>query len=109
MPRASLEHISRQIPPQAHTPMYVWHRYWSRKTWNVVGSYIENYCPPDGIVFDPFAGSGVVAVEAARRGRRAIICDLNPAANLITEITLRPLDVTEFRRAFERIQTEVRD
>jgi 16S rRNA G966 N2-methylase RsmD len=104
-----LEHISRQIPPEAHTAMYVWHRYWSRKTWNVVGAYIENYCPSDGIVFDPFAGSGVVAIEAARRGRRAIVCDLNPVANLITETTLRPLDTLKFKRAFERIETEVRD
>jgi DNA methylase len=104
-----LEHISRQIPPEAHTAMYVWHRYWSRKTWNVVGAYIENYCPPDGIVFDPFAGSGVVAIEAARRGRRAIVCHLNPVANLITETTLKPLDIIEFQRAFERIRTEVRE
>lgn len=104
----SLEHINRQIPPVAHTAMYAWHRYWSRKTWNVVGAYVETYCPPDGIVLDPFAGSGVVAIEAARRNRRAIVCDLNPVANLITEITLRPLDTLEFKRAFERIQAEVR-
>jgi 16S rRNA G966 N2-methylase RsmD len=105
----SLEHINRQIPPEAHTAMYVWHKYWSRKTWNVVGTYIETYCPTGGIVLDPFAGSGVVAIEAARRNRRAIVCDLNPVANLITEVTLRPLDILEFRRAFERIQAEVRE
>ena len=89
--------------------MYVWHKYWSRKTWNVVGAYIDNYCPVNGIVLDPFAGSGVVAVEAARRGRRAIVSDLNPVANLITEITLRPLDALEFQKAFERIQAGVKD
>jgi 16S rRNA G966 N2-methylase RsmD len=88
--------------------MYVWHKYWSRKTWNVVGAYIETYCPAGGIVLDPFSGSGVVAIEAARHNRRAIVCDLNPVANLITEVTMRPLDNLEFRRAFERIQAEVR-
>src|SRR6266566_6524794 len=104
-----LEHINRQIPPEAHTAMYVWHKYWSRKTWNVVGTYVETYCPPGGIVLDPFAGSGVVAIEAARRNRRAIVCDLNPVANLITEVTVRPLDILEFKHAFERIQAEVRE
>ena len=89
--------------------MYVWHKYWSRKTWNVVGTYVETYCPPGGIVLDPFAGSGVVAIEAARRNRRAIVCDLNPVANLITEVTVRPLDILEFKHAFERIQAEVRE
>jgi 16S rRNA G966 N2-methylase RsmD len=103
-----LEHIIRQIPPEAHTAMYIWHRYWSRKTWNVVGTYIETYCPPNGIVFDPFAGSGVVAIEAARRGRRAIVCDINPVANLICETTLRPLDTLAFKRTFERIESDVR-
>jgi len=104
-----LEHINRQIPPEAHTAMYVWHKYWSRKTWNVVGAYLDTYCPTDGIVLDPFAGSGVVAIEAARRNRRAIVCDLNPVANLITEVTLRPLDTLALKQAFERIKAEVRE
>src|SRR5712692_3847414 len=95
--RRSLQHLNRQIPPEAQTAMYVWHKYWSRKTWNVVGAYIRTYCPPDGIVLDPFAGSGFVAIEAARNSRRAIVCDLNPAANLITEVTLRPLDPLKFK------------
>jgi len=44
---------------------------------------------PHQIVFDPFAGSGVVAIEAARNKRRAIVCDLNPIASCITDLTLR--------------------
>jgi DNA modification methylase len=82
---ADFEHINRQIPPEPLTAMYVWHKYWSRKTWNVVGEHIRNYTKPGQIVFDPFAGSGVVAIEAARNKRRAIVCDLNPTASLITE------------------------
>jgi DNA modification methylase len=65
-PTVAFEHINRQIPPEPHTAMYVWHKYWSRKTWNVVGEHIRNYAKPGQIVFDPFAGSGVVAIEAAR-------------------------------------------
>ncbi|MBI5756556.1 MAG: hypothetical protein HZA12_06485 [Nitrospirae bacterium] len=60
---------NRQIPPLAHTSMYLWHKYWSRKTWNVVGEYIKIYCPEGGIVFDPFAGSGITAMEALKNKR----------------------------------------
>ena len=86
----AFDHINRQIPPEPHTAMYVWHKYWSRKTWNVVGEHIKAYTKPHQVVFDPFAGSGVTAVEAARHRRRAIVCDLNPAATRITDLTLRP-------------------
>ena len=45
-----MKHIHSNLPAEAHTPMYSWHKYWARKTWNVVGQYVENYCPKDGIV-----------------------------------------------------------
>ncbi len=103
----AFEHINRQIPPEPHTAMYVWHKYWSRKTWNVVGEHIKNYTEPGQIVFDPFAGSGVVAIEAARNKRRAIVCDLNPTASLITELTLRPVNTLKLLEAFERVRAKV--
>ena len=103
----AFEHINRQIPPQPHTAMYVWHKYWSRKTWNVVGEHIQTYTKPHQIVFDPFAGSGVVAIEAARHKRRAIVCDLNPAASQITELTLRHVNTLKLHEAFERVRERV--
>lgn len=101
-------HVNRQIPPEAHTPMYVWHKYWSRKTWNVVGEHITSYTKEQGIVFDPFAGSGVVAIEAARHKRRAIVSDLNPIASRITELTLRHVSLTDLRAAYDRVEEKVR-
>jgi 16S rRNA G966 N2-methylase RsmD len=59
------------------------------------------------VVFDPFAGSGVVAIEAARNKRRAIVCDLLPAANQITELTLRRVNTTKLLEAFERVRERV--
>jgi 16S rRNA G966 N2-methylase RsmD len=102
------EHINRQIPPEPHTAMYVWHKYWSRKTWNVVGEHINAYTKPGQIVFDPFAGSGVVAIEATRSKRRAIVCDLNPVASLITDLTLRPVNTLRLTEAFERVSKRVK-
>jgi len=103
-----LQHVNRQIPPEAHTAMYVWHKYWSRKTWNVVGEHITSYTKEQGIVFDPFAGSGVAAIEAARHKRRAIVSDLNPIASRITELTLRYVNLTDLRAAYDRVAERVR-
>jgi len=101
-------HIDRQIPPLAHTPMYVWHKFWGRKTWNVVAEYIKTYCPEGGVVLDPFAGSGVVAMEALKAGRKAIVCDLLPIATEITRLTLKPVDLEQLHQAFERVEKSVK-
>lgn len=99
-----VQHVNRQIPPEPHTAMYVWHKYWSRKTWNVVAEFIRHYTREQEVVFDPFAGSGVVAMEAVRNKRRAIVCDLNPIASRITELTLRPVKLLALQQAFERVR-----
>lgn len=102
-------HLNRQIPPLAHTSMYLWHKYWSRKTWNVVGEFIKTYCPEGGIVFDPFAGSGIAAMEALKNGRRAIVCDLNPIATEITRLTIKPVNEIHLYEAFKRIEEKVKE
>lgn len=103
-----LAHLNHNIAPLAHTPMYVWHKFWGRKTWNVVGEYIKRYCPEGGIVFDPFAGSGVTALEALRHGRRAIVCDLNPVATEIIRLTIKPVSEIELQQAFGRVAERVK-
>ncbi len=100
--------INRSIAPLAHSPMYVWHKYWGRKTWNVVGEYIKNHTEPGETVFDPFAGSGVAAIEALRNGRKAIICDLNPVACEIARLTILPVDETKLMEAFRRVERAVK-
>jgi 16S rRNA G966 N2-methylase RsmD len=97
-------HLNRQIPPEPHTAMYVWHKYWSRKTWNVVSEFIKTYSREQEIIFDPFAGSGVTAIEAVRNKRRVIACDLNPVASHITELTLRPVNLAKLLEAFEGVR-----
>lgn len=105
---AQIAHLNRQIPPLAHTSMYLWHKYWSRKTWNVVSEYIKTYCPEGGIVFDPFVGSGITAMEALKSNRRAIVCDLNPIATEIIRLTIKPVKEIELHKAFERVEKKVK-
>jgi 16S rRNA G966 N2-methylase RsmD len=103
-----LNHLNRQIPPEAHTSMYNWHKFWSRKTWNVVAEFIEIYTPKNGIVFDPFAGSGVVAMEALRNNRRVIACDILPVATEITRLTIKPVSLKRLYEAYKRVEEKVK-
>lgn len=104
-----LDHLNRQIPPEAHTSMYNWHKFWSRKTWNVVAEFIKTYSPEKGIVFDPFAGSGIVAMEALKYSRRVIVCDILPVATEITRLTIKPISLTKLHEAYKRIEQKVKD
>lgn len=36
-------------------------------------------CPQDGVIFDPFAGSGTVGLVAKQHKRHFILCDISPA------------------------------
>ena len=46
----------------------------------------EDYCPRDGIVLDPFCGTGTVLLEATLSGRQAWGADANPLAVLISKV-----------------------
>jgi len=89
--------------------MYLMHKYWARKPHNVVGEYIEHYSKKGEIVLDPFVGSGVTAIEALKRGRKAIAIDLNPISTFITRMTLIPVDLKDVKKTFQEIRKKVRD
>lgn len=97
-------HIDHAISPQAHTPMYLMHKYWARKPHNVIGEYIEHYSRQGEIVLDPFVGSGVTAIEAVKRGRKAIAIDLDPISTFITRMTLVPADLKKVAKAYEEVK-----
>ena len=107
--KINIDHLNRQIAPKAHTPMYNFHKYWSRKTWNVVGKFIETYCPPNGIVYDPFGGSGVTAIEALKNGRKIIISDISPLATELTRLTILTVEEVKLVKAFRNIEKKVKN
>lgn len=49
----------------------------TQKPVELMMTWIDNSCPPGGLVFDPFMGSGTTAVAADRLGRKWFGCDIN--------------------------------
>jgi len=54
--------------------------------------FIERLTSPGELVYDPFAGRGTTAVEAALLGRRVASNDINPLSRLFAEPRLAPPD-----------------
>lgn len=48
----------------------------TQKPVGIVAPLIEASCPPDGTVYDPFAGSGTTGVAAREVGRRAVLVEI---------------------------------
>jgi DNA modification methylase len=53
-------------------------------------------CPEGGTVLDPFGGSGTTAGVALKHGRRAILCELNPAYASMVDARVRSIAEYEF-------------
>ncbi len=51
----------------------------------LAASLISHYVPQGEVVLDPFCGGGGVLVETILQGRRAIGCDINPLAVLMSQ------------------------
>ena len=57
-----------------------------------------------GIVLDPFAGTGTVALETILSGRPALYADTNPLARLISLTKTRPIDDSAIGHAAEHVR-----
>jgi len=102
-----ITHIDHAIVPKPHPPSYLVHKYWARKPHNVVAQYIERYSRPGEIVFDPFIGSGVTALEALKLGRKVLGVDIDPTAIFITENTCKPVPLDRLASAFQKVRRAV--
>lgn len=67
---------------------------------------IPELCPPDGVVLDPFCGSGTVLLESIVHPaykRDAYGVELNPAARLISKVKTTPLNEEELAGRIEHL------
>ena len=62
---------------------------------SIAGSLIEQFTQRGDLVYDPFSGSGTVALEAWIAGRNIIANDLSPYAAILTRAKLFPYDSLE--------------
>ncbi|HEY3931452.1 MAG TPA: DNA methyltransferase [Verrucomicrobiae bacterium] len=99
--------INYPLVEDTRPPMYRAVKYWGKKPHNIWSQYIERYCPPNGIVLDPFVGSGVAAFEAAKIGRNAYAFDLNPLSSFIIDVLSTPFDELQFITRFNQIAASV--
>lgn len=103
------ENIDYATVAKPHTPMYLMHKYWARKPYNVVSEYIENYSKEGELVLDPFCGSGPTPIEAIKLGRKGVGIDLNPVSTFIARMTAIPIDINKIKEEFETIKANCKD
>ncbi len=65
--------------------------------------FIEKLTGPGELVYDPFAGRGTTAVEAALLGRRVASNDINPLSRLLARPRLAPPDPEAVAERLARI------
>jgi hypothetical protein len=114
-PEIELPHAAPDNRPEINYPlvedtrpaMYRAVKYWGKKPHNIWGQYIERYCPPNGVVLDPFVGSGITAFEAAKLGRKVYAFDLNPLSSFVIEVLSAPFDESRFLAGFSQIATAI--
>ncbi len=79
-------------------------KYWGKKPHNIWGQYIKQYCPKNGIVLDPFVGSGMTHFESIRNKREVITIDLNPISDItIRCLTKRNIDTSKVVNSAQKI------
>lgn len=105
----TVQPITRAFPAEKQKAWhYKIHPYYTKQPSNVVSEYIRHFCPEDGLVVDPFCGSGVTAIEALTNRRRTVCIDLDPLAVFITRQTcLAPVDLNAYWDAYREIEKEM--
>ena len=81
--RTSLPDGSLDIAERARTNPFPWA---GQFTPQLVERLLSAYAPPNGVVLDPFVGSGTSLVEAARLELPACGADINPAAVALARV-----------------------
>lgn len=100
-------HINYALVEDVRPAMYKAMKYWGKKPHNIWSDFIDCYCPKDGVVLDPFMGSGLVAFESLMLNRKAITFDLNPLSTFVVETTLQDFDKEKFTESVEKITVEI--
>jgi adenine specific DNA methylase Mod len=98
----------RGIP--AGQGLYSIHPYPAMLHFLLVRKFIKEFSSEGELVFDPFCGSGVSAVEAMLNGRNYVGYDINPLAVLIAKVRTTPISTEKAFKLLEAVlKQEVKD
>ncbi len=122
------EPFAADVAEGKNDPIYNAHSYHTKVPHKAIMRYILHYTEPGDIVFDGFCGTGMTGVAAQMCGnpdlafkfqieqemgqvkwgaRRAVLCDLSPAATFIAYSYNNLVNMEEFEREARRILKEV--
>lgn len=94
---------SEILVAQTHTPEYLLHKYWARKPHNIISYFIQSIVPENGVILDPFCGSGVTLRESQKLGISATGLDINPIAVLNSKVLTNAPDGAVFYETISSI------
>lgn len=80
----SLSGSGEEIIAGKNTPIYRLHSYHTKVPPQGIAPFIGRYSAEGDLVLDPFCGSGMTGLAALAQRRRAILCDLSPAATFMS-------------------------
>lgn len=72
----------------------------------LASSLIRHYVPEGAVILDPFCGGGGVLVEAVLAKRKAVGCDVNPLAVLLSRVKTRYADSGQAEKLFRKAMAE---
>lgn len=86
-----------------------YHRYPAKFLPNIVQKIIEEHTKIGDTIVDLFAGCGTTLVEAKIHGRKSIGVDINPVAELITNVKINPINPEKLSSVFNDILSKAKD
>lgn len=93
-----------KVAPKTYKGIYSMHKYWSKKPYNIIRSFILEYSKENDIVLDPFCGSGISITESVFTNRKAFGIDINPSAIFITRQMLAKFSTKELTEQFRQLE-----
>ena len=77
-------------------PLHAWYPLLEGYSPAFVEAVLQRYCPDAETVFDPFAGTGTTPLTAARLGKRALFCEVNPVLQFVVSVKA---EIVQMRKA----------
>lgn len=99
----------KKLTPTSKNPIYDTHLYWSQKSFNIIDTLLSQLSSEGDVVFDPFMGSGVTVLEAAKKSqsRMGIGCDVNEMSSFIIDNILHHIPKANLKEVFQRLDAHL--